>query len=443
MRYHNNIPRPQVVNERQTSRSVHNTSARNNFAFVADDDVAARNDHSSDNDDVLRFDDPATEQKLNNYQTSNINPSSEYTRTTNSSQQLNMQKNQLHDEYVTKEVNVDEDIIDENENLSVKSLNNSFNLSQNEQSFNSFEAETPSSTSDKRRSFISPQMMSNFQNKTDKKSRKEKDSKSKAKPVSIFGSFHKTKISPSLKTKSSKSKFSPSKTKGQDNLGVVTDESMFTPSVVLTPPTPSPEPSSSPQYHGRQSPKTIISSNSRQKEQINPNNRDKQDKTVTPAEKNKNKPTKKKKSSRKQHEFPIEILLNDISDDDDPAVVLAEAVISPPSPVTETRTETSNTIERKFKRKVESGEPQLSSSAPTKKTNFFKIFKSSDSRNSKRKSGDKDKNMMGEKAVKDVYITGNYHGQESGISSGTEDDHSPPVVHFKNLAQNPDLQGND
>ena len=442
---------------------------QNNAAFVPDDDnrqvvVNKKTNHNSANIFVLQNDDPAMQ--LNNYPTQNITNSRPTSGSTSPSQQpIVLQRNELSDKFNTsREVNVDEDF-DENENLSVKSANNScLNFApENEESWETHD----SNVSNNHTSFISPQMKDNFQ-KSGKQNKDvpPKSKQTKSKSGSIFSSFKKTKRTPSFKTKPKLSRLSQAAVKGQENPGLEFEEPLSTPSVVLTPPTPSPE-----VPHSHVSPpsvkannsvvtapwrplvsKTIISSSNKQQRggqtQQTKSNLGKQYERKSPPREQevKTKPPKKLKKEKKRKSdsknFPIEILLNDISDEEDPAVVLAEAVIAPPSasPMPPSNQEVinndTNNIERKFKRKVELKEVPVPNEVAKKSSNIFKMFKSSDEKPRKKA---KDDLMMTENSVKDVYITGNY-GQESGTVDN-DDDHSPPVVHFKNLAADPDLKG--
>ena len=123
---------------------------------------------------------------------------------------------------------------------------------------------------------------------------------------------------------------------------------------------------------------------------------------------------------------------SDQSDDDQSdVVVLAEAVIDPMEPNTAS-------LERKFKRKIESGPSEVVIPTKSKKqSSVFKMFGGKNQKKRKDKSGDD--NMMSEHAIKDQYITHNFGRRQSKVTS--DSDHSPSMVHFQNLTPDPDLAG--
>ena len=342
--------------------------------------------------------------------------------------------------FTTEEVDVDEE------------LNNSF---KNVQSTNSLNSETlPSFSPDHKlhqNSFISGKMISNFQNP----GKKSQSNKQKSNTRSIF----------SFKKRKSVKKSEP---RGRNNPLHVTDD-LATPSIVLTPPTPSPKVSPVPPLNSLPEPAERPSLPSSKEESKTPRNgrKKKQPKNRFSSKNSADKSSKVlvktskrngQKSRLDEKATPTEdaVTLNqDViyhfkDDDDDPSedvVILAEAVISPtevfkPSEKSESDTKTS-------KRSLEN-ESQCSPSKKKekgiKKSKMFNIFnnnvKEAKREKGKRKvrktPGESDDYLMTEADLKDSYINAHTSPLEDLDDSLEE---SPPLTNFRNLASNPDLAG--
>merc|ERR1719232_273411 len=142
-------------------------------------------------------------------------------------------EHQIIDGYFTKEVDVDADI---NENISIRSYNSNVSVDIDKEEYNQ-DCRIVEDLQQNKSSFISPKMISSFQNhdKTKHKGHQKETKKNK----NIFG-FQKSQTS-----SKSKHRNIPIKIKGRDNpinvIDDIDDLSPSTPSVILTPPTPSPE----------------------------------------------------------------------------------------------------------------------------------------------------------------------------------------------------------
>ena len=118
--------------------------------------------------------------------------------------------------------------------------------------------------------------------------------------------------------------------------------------------------------------------------------------------------------------------------------MLAEAVIAP---VEDLKPNSNNGEQKKFKRKIEDLDEQLTSTDRKFSNVFFKAFNNNEKKKkSQSRKYCKDDMMLTENTVKDTYITGNY-GSSQASGEDDNDDHSPPLVHFKNIAPDPDLAG--
>ena len=123
--------------------------------------------------------------------------------------------------------------------------------------------------------------------------------------------------------------------------------------------------------------------------------------------------------------------------------MLAEAVIAP---VEDIKPNSNDGEQRKFKRKIENLDEQITQSSVNNDKKFssvLKAFNNNEKKKKKRQSqkySNKDETMLTETTVKDSYITGNY-GSSQASGEDDNDDPSPPLVHFKNVAPDPDLAG--
>ena len=158
-----------------------------------------------------------------------------------------------------------------------------------------------------------------------------------------------------------------------------------------------------------------------------------------------NVPTASETSPR--NSIPNDIIFFEKSDDEDAlddVVVLAEAVIAP---VEDLKPSSSNGDQRKFKRKIENFDEQLVQSSANNNKTFSTLFKAFSNNNKKKRKNSKnskqskDDMMLTENTVKDNYITGNYGSSQASGEDENNDEYSPPLVHFKNIAPDPDLAG--
>ena len=206
------------------------------------------------------------------------------------------------DDYYTKEVDVDADY---NENVSVKSSNSNIDISSSKI--------TDQENQVDQQSFISPKMISSFQNNDGKNMRSTKEN-SFSKSHSIFSFKKSKKSSPKIQNTKNSSLMKAEAERGKDNPINVTDdldpqESLQTPSVVLTPPTPSPKmstatqsqsPNSSPQRH---SPKQILPPGNLVKESKSNKSKNKK----SPPKKKHSKPKSAKKDAKSDAKLPGKI----------------------------------------------------------------------------------------------------------------------------------------
>ena len=204
------------------------------------------------------------------------------------------------DDYYTKEVDVDADY---NENVSVKSSNSNIDISSSKI--------TDQENKVDQQSFISPKMISSFQNNDGKNMRSTKEN-SFSKSHSIFSFKKSKKSSPKIQNTKNSSLMKAEVERGKDNPINVTDdldpqESLQTPSVVLTPPTPSPKmstatqsPNSSPQRH---SPKQILPPGNLVKESTSNKSKNKK----SPPKKKHSKPKSPKKDAKSDAKLPGKI----------------------------------------------------------------------------------------------------------------------------------------
>ena len=156
--------------------------------------------------------------------------------------------------------------------------------------------------------------------------------------------------------------------------------------------------------------------------------------------------------------------LADNSDDEsDDAVVLAEAVIAPSEDIKPSTTNNNNNNnedvkindneargKRRFKRR--DNDTEASTVVPVmpqkekKLNNVFKVFNNKGNKRDKKnvrppiKCGD---DTILPETIKDAYINGNYgsHADRSPTEEEEDEENSPPMVQFKNLAADPDLAG--
>ena len=143
-------------------------------------------------------------------------------------------EHQIIDRYFTKEVDVDADI---NENISIRSYNSNVSVDIDKEEYNQ-DCRIVEDLQQNKSSFISPKMISSFQNHDKTKHKRHQNQKETKKNKNIFG-FQKSQTS-----SKSKHRNIPIKIEGRDNpINVIDDNdvSPSTPSVILTPPTPSPE----------------------------------------------------------------------------------------------------------------------------------------------------------------------------------------------------------
>merc|ERR1719232_2302540 len=316
-------------------------------------------------------------------------------------------EHQIIDGYFTKEVDVDADI---NENISIRSYNSNVSVDIDKEEYNQ-ECRIVEDLQQNKSSFISPKMISSFQNHDKTKHKRHQKETKKNKNIFGFQKSHRN---------------IPIKIKGMNNPINVTDDiddlSPSTPSVILTPPTPSPEitklasnnfivevekastqkEAKSPMHskqilppgkfsnHGRQGSNNAMKKN---KTDLSVNKSKKQKRSKSTSSKSTSKSKAKlpdilplfhaKSDSKFGENVPIEITdseTNDIiffekSDDEDAlddVVVLAEAVIAP---VEDLKPSSSNGDQRKFKRKIENFDEQLVQSSANNNKKFSTLFK--------------------------------------------------------------------
>ena len=349
--------------------------------------------------------------------------------------------------FTTEEVDVDEE------------LNNSLEILESPNSSNT-EDFTNAIETKQQNSFISRKMFSNFQNSGKSQSKKSK----KYNGSSIF----------SFKNKKSPKK---SEVKGNINPLAVTDD-LAPPSIVISPPTPSPKmsPASASNFplldqETQSQPSSPVKEESqatkkdRKKEpskEKQPNHRFSKKNNSASISSNKTGKRTEKKYSKSKGKPKEEINLNEDTiyhfrdaEDDDPSdvVILAEAVISPAEVFKQSEKSNCDKNEAPSKRSMENEVDNT----PTKKiekgntsSNVFKLF------NNNRKASDREKRnkkikhskdacddyLLTGEAIKDSYINeclGNANSTAADHNDSSEE--SPPLSNFKNLKSNPDLAG--
>ena len=352
--------------------------------------------------------------------------------------------------YTTEEVDVDEE------------LNNSLEILESHNSSNT--ENFPNSIETQQNSFISRKMFSNFQNSGKSHSNKNK----KYNKGSIF----------SFKIKKSPKRSDAKGHKGLNNPLAVTDE-LAPPSIVISPPTPSPKmspvcPSNSVPHEQERQPlpsspvkeETKVTKKDRKKEPsqgkqpIHRISKKNNSASISSEKTGKRTETKNSKSEGKSK---ADITLNEDTiyhfrdaDDDDPSdvVILAEADISP--------TEIYKQAEKKnnsdkngtpAKRSMENeidNRPSKKKEKSNKSSNVFKMFNNNRRESEKEKRNKKIKHsqdasddyLMTEEAIKDSYINESIGNKNTTVADPNDSsEESPPLNNFKNLKSNPDLAG--
>ena len=349
--------------------------------------------------------------------------------------------------FTTEEVDVDEE------------LNNSLEILESHNSSNTENFQNTIET--QQNSFISRKMFSNFQNSGKSHSKKNK----KYNRDSIF----------SFKIKKSPKR---SDAKGLNNPLAVTDD-LSPPSIVISPPTPSPKMSpvcsanSVPHEQERQPP---TSSPVKEETKVNKKDRKKEPsqgkKTIHRISKknnsasissNKTGKRTETKSSKSEGKSKADITLNEDTiyhfrdaDDDDPSdvVILAEADISPAEVYKQAekknKSEKNGTPSKRSMDNEIDNRPSKKKEKSNKSSNVFKMFNNNRRESEKEKRNKKIKHsqdasddyMMTEEAIKDSYINeclGNKNTTFADLNDSSEE--SPPLNNFKNLKWNPDLAG--